>query len=204
MHHARIIAPDVCCAGKAPEVCRSRLLRRSEARHIAQVGRDAGCQILRHRGVGNGHCLVRTTRHRHRESAGAPRCTILLFNQRGQQSLGPAPIARDGKTHRIAARDLVIPAPAQCNLIPALCAAIVTDEIVGQRPIRSHGKGIATGSLCLVKGADGLNGIFRDKLGLAKQGLGSGIARLDLVSPGKEPDRGIAVTQLQRGACRIE
>ncbi len=198
MHHARIIAAHICRTRKPPEIGGCSLLRRGQARHVAQIGRYARSKILRHRGIGNGHRLVSAIGDGHRKSAGAPRGAILLFDQWCQQRLCPAPIARDRKAHRKAARDFIVWTTAQRHLIPALRPAVVSNKIIGQRPFGRHGKRIGPGALGFIERADRIDRIFRREIGLADQRLGPPVAGLDFIGTGQKTDGGFVVPQFER------
>ncbi len=119
-------------------------------------------------------------------------------DQRRDQRFGPAPVTRNCKAQRITAGNLVIRALAQGHRIPALRPTIVAHQIISQRAVYRHSKGISPRPLGLIKDAHRLDRVFGKQMGPAHQHFRARIAGLQFLGPLQKPDGGVTIAQLQR------
>ncbi len=200
----RIIAANIGGARETAKIGGSGLLRRGQPRHVAQIGRDRGRKIGRHRRLGNAFGFVALPGNRHDERAHPPCGAILPREQRLQHELGAAPISRNHEAKGIAAGCLIILAGSERELIFALRSGVIADQIVGKAAIGGHFGAVEARLLCQIEPADRLERLVRPQHRHTHPRTHTSRAGSHLFGAGEEADGRIRIAQIERCSASIE
>ena len=200
----RIVISNLSRARKPASIARSGLLRRSQPRHIAQIGGDRSGHFRWHGLPRDLFRLVSLAHDRKAKSAGSPSRLVLLLQQRVEGLVHPLAVARDRLAQREPAQRFVAGGTGQGLAVIELRSLEISDQIerkaaVGKLLWRNRPR-----LLRLVEQFDRGERILGHDMGPGQGRLGHGIPRLELQRALVKPDRGLRIAQFKRGLARFD